>query len=118
LYVIHNYFFSPFFWFLVFGFFPLSDKVENNQAFFYRLAARLAKLRRFYVWLAVNRLFAAVCGRYKNYYLRFFITAAKIRIVSDYLVLQFPQSVYYAHSFSSKLCAASKDLHQLTVSCI
>jgi hypothetical protein len=83
-----------------------------------RFAARLAKLRRFYVWLAVNRLFAAVGGRYKNYYLRFFITAAKIRIVSDYLVLQFPQSVQNVHSFSLKMCAVSKDLHQLTFSCI
>jgi hypothetical protein len=29
-----------------------------------RFPARLAKLRRFCVWLAVKRLFAAVCGWY------------------------------------------------------
>jgi len=60
-------------------------------------AARLAKFRRFCQRLAVNRFSFAVGGWYKNYYLRFFFTVAKFRIVSDYLVLQFLQSAFGVH---------------------
>lgn len=60
-------------------------------------AARRAKLRRFFVCLAVKRLFAAVRRRYENYCLQFRFAVAKFRIFSDYLVLQFLQSVFDVH---------------------
>jgi hypothetical protein len=40
------------------------DGKGKVKRFGVRFAARLAKLRRFYVWLAVNRFSFAACGWY------------------------------------------------------